>query len=109
MFLLCFCVHLCASVVKSLEHFTTVLAANFNPGADVVSFDISPRHSLKTIVVPTDLLQITEELTINGWSHGGFGYDGPPLIELHGNSQSPFVPAGRRRSKHARILSRWAQ
>jgi len=62
-----------------------ITQANLNPGADVVSFDISPRHSLKTIVVQTNLPAITDELTFNGWSQGGPGYDGPPLIELRGN------------------------
>ena len=61
-----------------------ITQANANPGADVVSFDISPRGSLKTIVVPTDLPVIQERVTINGWSQGGLGYDGPPLIELRG-------------------------
>jgi hypothetical protein len=66
--------------------------ANASPGADTISFGILPKHSLKTIVVQTDLPAITETLTINGWSEGGAGYTGPPLIELHaGNMRTTNV------------------
>jgi len=67
-----------------------IMQANASPGADTISFGILPKHSLKTIVIQSNLPGITERLTVNGWSEGGAGYSGPPLIELRAGR----VPAG---------------
>jgi hypothetical protein len=69
-----------------------IMHANASPGADTIIFGILPKLSLKTIVVQTDLPAITDPLTINGFSEGGPGYEGPPLIELR---------AGNRRATHS--------
>src|SRR5262252_9607679 len=66
-----------------------IMQANASPGTDTINFGILPKRSLKTIVTQGNL-GITERVTINGWSEGGQGYDGPPLIELRAGA----VPSG---------------
>jgi hypothetical protein len=62
--------------------------ANQNPGPDVINFAIFPKMNLHTIIVQSELPGITENLTIDGWSEGGPGYKGAPLIELRGPALS---------------------
>jgi hypothetical protein len=56
--------------------------ANHNPGPDIITFSIFPKTNLHTIVLYSLLPQITETLTIDGWTEGSPGYNGAPLIEL---------------------------
>ncbi|MFN3981595.1 MAG: hypothetical protein ACK4SA_14555, partial [Caldilinea sp.] len=61
-----------------------ILDANANPGADVITFAIGAIGSQQTIQPTSALPTITDPVTIDGWSQGGSGYTGPPLIELNG-------------------------
>ncbi|MFO7679597.1 MAG: hypothetical protein R6X34_06050, partial [Chloroflexota bacterium] len=62
----------------------TILDANANPGADTITFAIGASGSQQTIQPTSALPIITGPVTIDGWSQGGAGYTGPPLIELNG-------------------------
>jgi hypothetical protein len=61
-----------------------ILDANANPGADSITFAIDASGSQQTIQPTSTLPTITGPVTIDGWSQGGAGYTGPPLIELNG-------------------------
>lgn len=61
-----------------------ILDANANPGADAITFAIGASGSQQTIQPTTALPTIADPVTIDGWSQGGSGYTGPPLIELNG-------------------------
>jgi hypothetical protein len=61
-----------------------ILDANANPGADTITFAIGATGSQQTIQPASALPIITDPVTIDGWSQGGAGYTGPPLIELNG-------------------------
>jgi CSLREA domain-containing protein len=64
-----------------------ILAANANPGADTIAFNIGATGSSQTIAVgATSLPQINDAVTVDGWSQGGIGYTGPPLIEIDGTA-----------------------
>ncbi len=65
-----------------------ILDANNNPGADTIVFNI-PGTGVQTIVLVESLPTISQPVVIDGWSQGGAGHVGPPLIELNVNS----VPA----------------
>jgi len=56
--------------------------ANANPGADTITFGIGAGGSVQTISVSSVLPDITGQVTIDGWTQGGGGYQGPPLINL---------------------------
>ncbi|MBK8990035.1 MAG: carboxypeptidase regulatory-like domain-containing protein [Chloroflexi bacterium] len=66
-----------------------ILDANANPGADTITFAIGAPGSQQTIQPTTALPTITGPVTIDGWSQGGSGYTGPPLIELNGALAGP--------------------
>ncbi|MCM3871930.1 MAG: DUF4214 domain-containing protein [Pyrinomonadaceae bacterium] len=55
--------------------------ANSNPGADTIVFNI-PGAGVQSIVLESGVLEITDPVFIDGWSQGGAGYTGPPLIEV---------------------------
>lgn len=61
-----------------------ILDANANPGPDTITFAIGATGSQQTIQPTSALPIITDPVTIDGWSQGGGGYAGPPLIELNG-------------------------
>lgn len=61
-----------------------ILDANANPGPDTITFAIGDPGSQQTIQPTSALPTITDPVTIDGWSQGGAGHTGPPLIELHG-------------------------
>ncbi|MCI0345744.1 MAG: DUF4347 domain-containing protein, partial [Chloroflexi bacterium] len=71
-----------------------ITQANAAAGADTIEFSIGAVGSVQTITLQdgpdggstADLLpSITGTVTINGWSQGGGGYTGPPLIVINGN------------------------
>ena len=64
-------------------------AANANSGADTVAFNISG-SGVQTIAPGSALPQITDALTVDGWTQGGSGYSGAPLIELNGASTAGY-------------------
>jgi hypothetical protein len=74
-----------------------ILDANANPGFDVINFNI-PGSGVKTILPLSPLPTITDSASLNGWSQGGAGYNGPPLIEISGinlsNSNFPGLRIG---------------
>jgi len=61
-----------------------ILDANGDPGADTITFAIGAPGSQQTIQPLSALPAITDPVTVDGWSQGGAGYAGPPLIELNG-------------------------
>ena len=61
-----------------------ILDANANPGLDTITFAIGAPGSQQTIQPQSALPTVTDPVTIDGWSQGGAGYSGPPLIELSG-------------------------
>jgi uncharacterized protein (DUF2141 family) len=63
-----------------------ILDANANPGLDTITFAIGASGSQQTIHPASALPAITGPVTIDGWSQGGAGYVGPPLIEINGDS-----------------------
>ncbi|HMD34665.1 MAG TPA: hypothetical protein VKH42_06850, partial [Vicinamibacterales bacterium] len=66
-----------------------ILAANADPGADTIAFNIGATGSSQTIALGTTFLpQINDAVTVDGWSQGGVGYTGPPLIEINGEAGS---------------------
>jgi hypothetical protein len=42
--------------------------------------------NLRSITLNSPLPQITDPITIDGWTQGGAGYSGPPLIEINGQN-----------------------
>ena len=69
--------------------------ANDNLGFDFVKFDI-PGPGIQTIFLlvefagPHGAIRINDTVFIDGWTQGGVGYQGPPLIEFRcsGNANS---------------------
>ncbi|MFZ6021488.1 MAG: hypothetical protein ACOYXO_17975, partial [Chloroflexota bacterium] len=61
-----------------------ILDANANPGADTITFAIGAPGSQQTIQPLSALPTISDPVTVDGWSQGGAGYTGPPLVELNG-------------------------
>lgn len=61
-----------------------ILDANANPGLDTIAFAIGAPGSQQTIQPITTLPSITSPVVLDGWSQGGAGYSGSPLIELNG-------------------------
>ena len=61
-----------------------ILDANANPGADTITFAIGATGSQQIIQPISALPTITDPVTVDGWSQGGAGYSGPPLIDLNG-------------------------
>jgi hypothetical protein len=57
--------------------------ANGNAGADTITFAIAGA-GVHTINLNSALPTITETVTIDGYTQGGGGYTGPPLIEVNG-------------------------
>lgn len=70
-----------------------ILDANASPGADTITFAIGDPGSQQTIQPTSALPTITDPVTIDGWSQGGSGYTGPPLIELNGALAGSSVKA----------------
>ncbi len=54
-----------------------------------VPFRIPGALGMNTINITSQLPSITGPVTLDGWSEGGPGYDGPPLIELNGTGAGP--------------------
>jgi CSLREA domain-containing protein len=62
--------------------------ANARPGRDQIHFSIGRPGARATISPVRALPEITEAVIIDGWTQGGEGYQGPPLIELEGSATS---------------------
>src|SRR5262245_14650925 len=67
--------------------------ANANPGADTIAFNIPGAGVVHTITPATDLPQITDSVTIDGYTQPGSSVNTDPiatnavlLIELHGTN-----------------------
>ena len=65
--------------------------ANAFAGTDTIAFAISGA-GVKTIAPLTNYQAISEPLIIDGWTQGGVGYTGSPLIELDGVNSFTVVP-----------------
>src|SRR5262249_3431244 len=59
--------------------------ANGNSGLDTIAFAIGTVGSAQTISPQSTLPTIISPVTLDGFSQGGAGYTGPPLIELNGS------------------------
>jgi len=64
-----------------------IIDANGNIGTDDIAFNISGA-GVHTIAPLTDLPWVSGPTNIDGWTQGGPGYTGPPLIEVTGASVS---------------------
>jgi parallel beta-helix repeat protein len=69
-----------------------ILDANSTAGADVIEFHIGTPGSSATIQPNNagqgQLPTITEAVLLDGWSQGGAGYTGAPLVTINGGSLS---------------------
>ena len=72
-----------------------ILDANASAGLDTITFAIGAAGSQQTIQPASALPSITSPLFLDGWSQGGSGYNGPPLIALNG-ALSGFASWGLR-------------
>ena len=61
-----------------------ILDANANPGADTITFAIGATGSQQIIQPISALPTISDPVMMDGWSQGGMGFSGAPLIELNG-------------------------
>lgn len=69
-----------------------MLTANSTPGADEIRFQIGSQGSIQTIELATPLPAVADTVSIDGWTQGGSGYQGAPLIEIRGTgATSGFV------------------
>lgn len=73
-----------------------ILNSNASFGGNTIVFAIGPRGSVQTIVPgtvgpSTGLPVLTRPVTLDGWSQGGPGYTGPPLIDIDG--RLAFTPS----------------
>jgi len=103
-FLATLCLVLCAETLLPGATFTVTKATDSSPfngtlrkaiedanattNLDVIVFSISG-GGVKTISPLTRLPFITSPVVIDGWSQGGPGYTGPPLIQISGASCPP--------------------
>ena len=62
-----------------------ILDANSDPRPTTIRFAIGASGTVQVIEPTTPLPAITAPVELDGWSQGGTGYEGPPLIELRGN------------------------
>ena len=66
--------------------------SNNNTGAtNTISFAIGAPGSSHTIAPQSGLDGISNPVVIDGWTQGGAGYTGPPLIEINGASVPQFT------------------
>lgn len=68
-----------------------IIDANAHAGADEIVFTIGSTGTFQTIAISSQLPAIADPVNINGWSQGGLGYHGPPLIQLDGSSTAANV------------------
>ena len=61
-----------------------ILDVNANSGLDTIAFAI-PGAGPHTIQPTSSLPAVRDSIYIDGWSQGGAGYTGPPLIEINGS------------------------
>lgn len=66
------------------------------PGTDTIAFAIGALGSRQTITLTANLPTIIEPVVLDGWSQGGGGYKGPPLIELNGENLTSSAARGFR-------------
>ncbi len=72
-----------------------ILDANSDPGLTRITFDVRVGFGVETIQLEHELPLITAPVILDGWSQGGAGYSGPPLIELNGVNADPgFINNG---------------
>ena len=62
------------------------MEANASVAPDTINFAIGAVGSSQTIAPGNALPDITATVAIDGWTQGGPGYTGPPLIELRGDA-----------------------
>ena len=60
-----------------------ILNSNATPGSNTIAFSI-PGSGVQTITLLSALPAITNSVLIDGWSQGGSGYTGAPLVEIYG-------------------------
>lgn len=65
-------------------------------GIDTITFAIGAAGSLQTIAPLSNLPAISNPVVLDGWTQGGAGYTGPPLIELDGSNLSASSNRGLR-------------
>ncbi len=68
-----------------------ILDANASPGLDTITFAIGTQGSQQIIQPLTALPTISDPVMVDGWSQGGSGYAGPPLVAINGGLTSGNV------------------
>ena len=63
-----------------------IIDSNATPGLNTIDFSIGAVGSQQTIAPTSALPSITNPVFIDGWSQGGAGYNGVPLIVINGSS-----------------------
>ena len=63
-----------------------IIDSNATPGLNTIDFSIGAVGSQQTITPSSSLPSITNPVFIDGWSQGGTGYNGVPLIVFSGSS-----------------------
>ncbi len=63
-----------------------IIDSNAAPGLNTIDFSIGAVASQQTIAPASALPAITNAVLIDGWSQGGAGYTGVPLIVINGSS-----------------------
>ena len=81
---------ICADVFGLCTLRAAIQEADDTAAIDTIIFNIGGGPGVKTISLTNDLPSIDEPVIIDGWSQGGAGYTGPPLIELNRTNLSVF-------------------
>src|SRR5271170_1800289 len=63
-----------------------IIDSNATPGLNTIDFSIGAVGSQQTITPAGALPAITNAALVDGWSQGGAGYNGVPLIVINGSS-----------------------
>lgn len=77
--------------------------ANATIGADLILFD-PPPGPVGSISVTSPLPQLGDNITVDGWSAGGAGYTGPPLVWLRPDLTTPVGIGLETRGANNRIF-----
>ncbi len=63
-----------------------IIDSNATPGLNTIDFNIGSVGSEQTIVASSGMPNITNPVLVDGWSQGGPGYAGVPLVQIDGTN-----------------------
>ena len=82
--------------------------SNATPGSNTIDFSIGAVGSQQEIVPLSALPEITNSVLIDGWSQGGAGYTGAPLVAIDGTTAVADAAPGDRCSASSSAPARTA-